>query len=184
MGIKATPKLTIRDENQSRVRTRWNFIRQKIINLLFYAVYTRLLLESNETMVLSTISEINTFDTSSTPAIISLTLALCLAIVLSVFLCYAWFLAYKLIYNFDPDEKFFFMEFFADLKPNKRARFYTPLLLLRRFVFVLVIIPMAPVGRHFIFSFLLIFNIPYLLFIALVKPFEEGYENLIETMNE
>ena len=72
MGIKLTPKATVRNENGSWLRRNWGSIRMKILNLFFYMMYVRMLLESNETMVLSTVSEIHTFDTSTAPAIISL----------------------------------------------------------------------------------------------------------------
>jgi len=38
--------------------------------------------------------------------------------------------------NYDPKEKFFFMEYFADLRESKYARLYMPVLLTRRIIFV------------------------------------------------
>lgn len=57
--------------------------------------------------------------------------------------------------NFDADKKFFFMEFYADIKESKWARFYSPVLLIRRLAFVVVIIVLGFVGRDFVLGTLL-----------------------------
>ena len=75
MAMKLSPKAPVRNDSASWARRQWGSLRTKVINFFFFVVYVRMILESNETMVLSTISEIDTFDTSSAPAIISLVLA-------------------------------------------------------------------------------------------------------------
>ena len=162
----------------------WNKFRPGMLNYFMYVAYGRLLLESNETMVLSTINEINSFDTSTSSTTVSLVLAMLVILSLMTFLIYAWYLAFTFIKNYDPEKKFVLMEFFIDIKHNASARFHTPLMLLRRVVFVIVIIPLAVAGPNFIFPVLLVFELPYLFFVIKVRPFQEWNENFIEIMNE
>ena len=76
------------------------------------------------------------------------------------------------------------MEMYADLKPQKWARAYTPLLLARRAAFCFLVVILRSGGRHFVFAMFLLIQIPYIIYFLLIRPFELLQVNLIELVNE
>jgi hypothetical protein len=66
-------------EDRVAVRSKFvrglGFVRLKALELFLYNAYVKLLLETNETMVLAAMSELEFFDTSSAASIISLLIA-------------------------------------------------------------------------------------------------------------
>jgi len=104
--------------------------------MIKYALYLRLFIETHESMLLSATSEIKTMRFSEASHFISLifTLAfLAFSIILPIL---AFFQFWKRRNHYDSKTKFYFMEFFADLRNSKYARMYMPMLLTRRVIFV------------------------------------------------
>ena len=59
----------LKEEQQSKFKRFWNWLRLKLLDIIKYAVYLRLILEAHESMLLSATSEINLFDLPQTPDI-------------------------------------------------------------------------------------------------------------------
>ena len=78
----------------------------------------------------------------------------------------------------------FISEFFADLKPKKIVRIYTPLLMAKRMLFVIIILILQSFGKNLTFSIMFIFQVPYTIYLLIIRPFEAGTDNFIEVMNE
>lgn len=142
--------------------------REKFIDIIFYVMYARLLLEAHETMVLSSTVEIRELQSDSAASTISHLiawgfLALCL-ILPSV----ALYLFYKNQENYDPDKKTVTMEFFAGLRNTRWARLYTFTMLARRVAFVLLIIFLSRnVHRVFVYTPILLIQISYCSFMVI-----------------
>jgi hypothetical protein len=136
--------------------------------------YVRLFLESNQIMVLSCSSEINIFDVTSAPAIVSLIISIVVLvinlIVLGVSVCYFC----KHWRGFNKNKKFFFMEIYLGLKNKRWARFFTPALLIRRTLLVFIIIFVNFINRNYVFSVLLNVQMAYWAFLVVVLPYEEN----------
>lgn len=141
-------------------------------------------MEAHETLLFSSVSEVRTFDESNSATIFSLIVA-----IIALLLCLA-LIPISLIYSFkhwrhfNSERVFFFMEFFAGLKDSKWARFYTPALLIRRLFFVIIIILLGFVGRNFVLGLMLVFQLIYTIALALVRPFEDMEQNIVELVNE
>ena len=126
--------------SQGKILKFWNWLRLKIMSLIKYCLYLRLFIEAHESMLLSATNEINEKSVGGTEFTISYLLA-CGIFLLSIILpiiAFYWYLKNRK--NYDPKEKFFFMEFFTDLRNASTARLYMSLLLTRRILLVIIII--------------------------------------------
>ena len=172
----------------------WTWFRLKIIDIIKYALYMRLFIESHEAMLLSATNEIYLMDLKDFSDVFSLIVAFVIlgfSIAMPIIAFYCFFVNR---HNFDPEKKFFFMEFFADLRNAKIARLYMTLLLTRRIVFVsfVIFLPNAPreltytvlLGKVYSIIVHLVSQIGYILALLLLRPFDSVVNNIIEMVNE
>ena len=145
----------IDEENQSKLARFWNKLRLKIIEIIKYTMYLRLFIEAHESMLLSATSEIYSLDFSDLGHISSFMVAL-LVFTISLILPTLSFYFYWVHRNdYDPDAKFFFMEFFLDLRNADLARLYTTIMLTRRIIFVTLIILFQFFPREYTYMILI-----------------------------
>lgn len=90
----------------------------------------------------------------------------------------------KHLYRYNPDGKFFMMEIFADLRLNRLARFYTPLVLGRRVVYIFTILVLYRGSGLFVLISLFILQIIYCITMIVMRPFDQKSNNIIEIINE
>lgn len=77
-----------------------------------------------------------------------------------------------------------FREFFNGIKNNKWSRSFTMLYFLRRFVYVLIVIWLRDKSISFKVGLITAFQIPYLIGICLMRPFDMAKDNFCEILNE
>ena len=76
-------------------------------------------------------------------------------------------------------------EFSVDLKPNRKAKLYTTIWLVRRIAFAIIVVSLSPVSSFTVLLLMTIIQcLLYLIFIILVRPFSEPKDNTIEIINE
>lgn len=123
-----------------------------MIDIIFYVVYARLLLEAHENMILSSTLEIKELQSSTTAKLISHIIAWTFFLLCLLLPTISLYFFYSKRKNYDPKQKSIVNEFFADLKNTKWARFYTFALLARRVLFVCIIIFLSTsVDRKYIY---------------------------------
>ena len=154
----------------------------------------RLFIESHEAMLLSATSEVYSMDFSSAARIISFGTAIVVLSAGIILPGLAFYVFWKYRKGFDPEKKFVFMEFLADLRNAKVARIYMSVLLIRRIVFVILVIFLIESPREFIYIVIiskplfdftvLASQLTYLITIITIRPFESAINNIIEVVNE
>ena len=141
--------------------------RGKAIDLIFYIMYWRLLLEAHETLILSSTLEIKELQSASTPEVFSMIIAWVVLGICFMIPTVALYLFYTSRNEYDPEKKHVLMEFFEGIKNKKIARLYTGAALIRRVFFVWVVIFLAGnVDRLYIYITLLSIQGVYLTFIV------------------
>ena len=75
-------------------------------------------------------------------------------------------------------------EFFSGLKINKRHRFFVAVLLIRRSFFVIFLFACYSVSSKVVIGVLSLFQLSYLVFIIIIRPYIEIKANIIEIVNE
>ena len=167
--------------------SKWKFMRKlkfKILYLITWVFYVRLLMESNQMMILASSSEMYTFDDTTLAGLVSLLIAFTVFCITLIFFITSLFYFYKFRNGLDPKKKFIFQEFFLGLKNKRWARFFTPAMLGRRFILVWTIIFLTHLPRQLIFSIILIFQLLYWSCLVFIRPFEQVVDNIIEILNE
>ena len=142
-------------------------------------------------MLLSSVSEIYTFDLSSTHKIVSFASACFIALLCILCLLLATILTFckpgiKEAYR--QRNKWFklsvFDEFYAGIKESRFKKLYTPLLLLRRIVFVTWLVFSRSFTNIFITLGMFSAQILYMVSLLKLRPYKDAKDNLIECINE
>ena len=105
-------------------------------------------------------------------------LFLCIALVLFVF--WLSFSSYKIY-----EEKHSKLEeIFNGLKMQKSSKLYVSTLLIRRALFVVLLITLTSIQSWLLISILSLFQFWYLVYIIILRPFKSIKDNIIEISNE
>ena len=155
----------------------------KLFVYLSFGFYLRLWMETNQYMLMSSISEMHQFNNFNLSRILSFIFSLCLLVIWANFII---FVCYFALYfeNLKFKKLNMFGELFNGIKDNLKSRLYVVALLLRRAVFVLLLILLSSVSPKFVISFLSGVQWVYCILIVLIRPYELAMANFIEIINE
>ena len=150
-----------------------------------FGVYIRFFLEAFQFMVIGSFSEIYKMDISN-PKRITSTLISCLFLLFSViFFSLSCYYLFKTPTDHCDDKKHDkFQELNSGLKKYRLARVYTPLLLFRRYLFILWLICLNHHQAMLIVVGMLMIQIIYFGFLLSLRPSAEPMNNFIEAINE
>ena len=93
---------------------------------------------------------------------------------------YLSFSAYKLHENSHNKLE----EFFRGLKSGRKSKIYTTFLLSRRFIFIKLLLILTSISSKILIWILVFIQLFYLGYIALIRPYCNSKENLVEIINE
>ena len=162
-------------------------ILQKGMILFKFALYIRTILQTNQFILISWVSEIYNFNLSETKRIISTVVAFLVLIVWIVIIVITIILtlskdAYKL--SESPDKRNKFAHLFNGVSFNKKSRLFIWFLQVRRAVFVILLITIGPKSSIVVISLLVGLQLIYFVFLVAIRPYEEINCNAIEITNE
>ena len=176
--------------NRWRTDRRWSLfikilklITGKLFELLTYGIYIRIVLELFELFLVSGINEVYYFDVSDKYRIISFAFAVAILIVWFWFTLFVVFFSIS-SYIVTEGQHSKLNEFFSGLKINKKHRFFIAILLIRRSFFVIFLFVCYSVSSKVVIGVLSLFQLSYLVYIILIRPFIEIKANVIEIINE
>ena len=106
------------------------------MSIIKYSLYLRIFIEAHESMLISATSEIDSLEFPGTSEYFSFVIAWAVFGISILLPITGFYYFWTKRNNYDPKKKFFFMEFFVDLRNRRYARLYLPVLLLRRIIFV------------------------------------------------
>ena len=169
---------------------RWKLIKRmsiklvkKLFLILTFGWYIRYILETNQYILISWINEMYSFTSSDSKRIISLLfsiLVLLLCWCLIIFVSWLSLSSYKVI----KDQHNKLGEIFSGVKMVKKSKLYVSILLMRRAIFVILLITLQSIQSWIQVSMLGILQIWYLIYIIILRPFDEKRSNIIEIVNE
>ena len=155
----------------------------KIFNILTLGYYIRILFQINEIFLVSSISEVYSFDSSQPLLILSLIFAMAIIITSVLWIIFTVYLSLS-SYQLSEKEHNKLEEFFNGLKSNKKHRIYISILTTRRFIFVVVLSTFMFASSRVVIGILTAVQVPYFLYIAFFRSYEDTKDNVIETVNE
>ena len=146
-------------------------------------MYIRYIFQTNQYILISWIYEIYNFHVLDTKKITSLIFAiivLCFCIVLIVFVFWLALSSYEV----SKDNHNKIGEIFRGIKMQKISKFYVAILLIRRIIFIALLITLVFLQPWIVISILSLLQLWYLILLIIVRPFESKKNNIIELCNE
>ena len=142
-----------------------NWIVEKIFIIMTFGFYIRNTLEISQFILISSIYEIYLFKTTESMRCISLAFA---SLLLLCYILILFVVNYFILFKTEPEESIYkkFSEFFSCLKENRKPRFYITMLLLRKLLFVTLLIVLESIQSKQIIGILMIIQLLYLIFMS------------------
>ena len=160
---------------------------QKLMVLFTFALYIRIILQSNQFILISWVSEIYQFNFNETKRKISIIIALLILIAWIALIVITTLFTFSKDVNKiseSQDKRSKFAHLFDGLSPNKKSRLFAWLLQIRRAIFVILLIILGPKSSIIVISLLVGLQFIYLLLLAAIRPYEVVIWNVIEMTNE
>ena len=176
---KCTP-----DEDQNRLLYYSKIVIRKLFELLTFTLYIRLMLQSFQLLLLSSISEIYLCNLSSVTRIFLYTFAIFILLVCIGFMILASVVAFKKsTQTFDTDRDQC-EELFAGLKLNRLAYFYSVILMARRLFFITLLLCFQWAGPMVVVCTFASIQVLYTLWVVYIRYFDIVKDNVVEIYNE
>ena len=160
-----------------------NWLIKKIFIMMTFSYFIRNMLEILQFVLISSINEIYENDTSTSLRLTSFIYAIILVLLFLSMLLFVLYLTLS-SYRLKKDEHNMLEEFFRGLNINKKSKFYVVALLMRRFIFVLLLITLVSTPSKTLIGILWGIQVFYTGYIILIRPYEEIKGNIIEILNE
>ena len=176
----------------SKCRTDWKWgwpikfmkwVTEKLFNFLTFGYYIRAVLEMNQFLLICSVYEVYSFNVSQLFRVISLGFAL-LTIASWVITSSFMFYLSASLYSIDESKHNKLGEFFNGLKMQRRFKLHAFLLMLRRTVFVILLLTWDSVASRLLIGILAFLQLIYLAYVCFMRPFWQFKDNLIEIINE
>ena len=179
-----------RSSSSWRTEGRWaklkrllKYIFKKIFEILTFTIYIRYILELSQFFMVSSISEIYSFDTSGYLRIISVVFAIIVLAFFAIVIVSLFIFAFS-SYKEIEGEHNKLSELISGLKLNRKERLYVAILMARRLIFIMILIFSSSLSSQIVIGMLIAFQTPYLIYLFLIRPFKEMDTTIIELANE
>ena len=159
------------------------WIVDKLYRMMVLGYFIRNGLEMSQFILISSVNEIYQWNITDCYRLLSFlfsTSMILLFMLIVILILYLTFSAYRL----NEREHNLLEEFFRGIQQNKIHKFYVTLLLLRRFLFVILLITWLFISSRVIITVLFIIQVLYILNLSYLRPYEVTKGNLIEILNE
>ena len=169
-----------------KVKSKKKWVKCLEITYQFFAfsLYIRVVFEANVFLLLSSLSELYNWDTSSSSKIISLFFAfvggwICLSFISLSMINYSLHKDTKTMDNYIPMK-----EFFSGINDKRMSRLYPTILFLRRILFVGWLIFGRSMNSFTLVCLMIVIQLAYLINLVIVRPYKQIKDNIIELTNE
>ena len=171
------------NHRQSKLIKGVNWVAQKWFNFMTFGYYIRNYLEISQFILISSFYEIYVFNTIGPQRIVSLIFAVSMILLYLFILGIINYLIFS-FYEVENDKHNKLEEFFWCLQWNRISRFSVILLLLRRFIFVAILITVVSIPSRALIGIMMFFQFPYFAWTIFSRPYKTKKENVIEIINE
>ena len=155
----------------------------KVSNMMTFGFYIRNIFELSQVILIFSIYEIYRFNTIDSLRIISDIFAIILVFSYLAFVCFIVYLIASL-YKIKEDSHNKLGEFFCGIKNTKTARCAIISILIRKLIFVALLILLASISSKVVISIVWTIQFAYLIYVSYLRPFEEKKANAIQIINE
>ena len=155
----------------------------KLFNFLTFGYYIRAMLEMNQFLFICSVYEVYSFNASQLFRVISLGFAMLIFAAWIVNSVFVFYLSAS-FYSVDESKHNKLGEFFNGLKMQRRFKLHAFMMMLRRIVFVTLLLTCGSVASRLLIGVLAFLQLIYLAYVCFMRPFWQFKDNLIEIVNE
>ena len=166
-----------------RVADLAKFLINKVLKIMTYAYYIRYFLEMHQFLLIASMYELYNNDTSQDIKQLSYFFAFALFSLCTFLITFVGYLSLS-SYQVEEGQHNKLGELFAGIKMDKIRKFYVWVMLLRRAVFVILLISLMSIPSRILIWILVAIQVVYTAFVFIVRPFIERKNNIIECINE
>ena len=159
------------------------WIVDKLYRMMVLGYFIRNGLEMSQFILISSVNEIYQWDTTDFYRLLSFIFSISMILIFMLVVLLVLYLTFS-TYRLNEREHNLLEEFFRGIQQNKRHKFYVTLLLLRRFLFVILLITWLFISSRVLIIILSLIQVVYILNLWYLRPYEETKGNLIEILNE
>ena len=159
------------------------WIVDKFCRMMVLGYFIRNCLEMSQFILISSVNEIYQWDTTDFYRLLSFIFSILMILIFVLVVLLVLYLTFS-TYRLNEREHNLLEEFFRGIQQNKRHKFYVALLLLRRFLFVILLITWLFISSRVLIIVLSLIQVIYILNLSYLRPYEETKGNLIEILNE
>ena len=161
----------------------FNWILEKIYKVMTFGYFIRNTLEISQFVLISSINEINVHNTKDSYRLSSFIFAIAM---IFIFILMIWLILYLTFSSYRLIEKEHnkLEEFFIGQKYDRKSKFYTTALLLRRIMFICLLIVFSSLSSKLLISILMLLQLFYVGNLIFIRPYKGVKENIIEILNE
>jgi len=180
--VMLLPKVELKEKSGWWTKI-FHFWVKKLNEFFKFTVYIRLILESYQFLMLSSLSNFREYDYSNTSKIVSLFFS-GVIILLCIFILFISYYMYHSNYdtNYSPKRQNW-EEIINGVKSENKPRLANFFSLLRR-TSLIVWLVFGPFGAQVMIIGWCIINFPHMWYIIIIRPYEKIYCNIIEIINE
>ena len=159
------------------------WIVDKLYRMMVLGYFIRNGLEMSQFILISSVNEIYQWDKTDFYRLLSFIFSISMILIFVLVVLLVLYLTFSK-YRLNERDHNLFEEFFRGIQQNKRHKFYVTLLLLRRFLFVILLITWLFISSRVLIIVLSIIQVVYILNLSYLRPYQETKGNLIEILNE
>ena len=176
---KLVSKLEIKFPRTVKV---FHFIYIKMYNFMTLGIYIRTVLEAYQYLLISCLYEFHYFKGTSGNRIASFFPAFEILLICIALLSFTvWFSVFRKQTEGSRDK---FDEFLQDIKPGLLSKLYLSIIMIRRFLFITLWASIGFVSPIATISLMFIFQLAYVIYLIIQRPFTKLKLNLIEIITE
>ena len=159
------------------------FIISKLFYFLTFGYYIRNFIETFQYMLISSISEVKRLEFNTKSKMLSFAISIILILIWLIFAIFSLIMSCR-VNKMHDQQRDKFGELFVGLKQSKTARFYTVSWLIKKLIFVSLLLMLASTYLFYVMLTRWLIQISYIVYLVKVRPFEEIRNNFIEVINE
>ena len=145
--------------------------------------FIRNTLELSQFILISSINEIYERNTEDSYRLISFVFSTLMVILFVLMIGLIQYLTFS-SYSLNENEHNKLEEFFRGLQFDGKHKFYTTVLLLRRLIFIVLLITWSSISSRALIIILSLIQVGYIIYLSYIRPYKSIKENLIEVLNE
>jgi len=167
------------DKEQGKLKYYSKLIWKKIYELFTFTIYIRILLQSYQFLLLSSVSEL--YNSQASIKMIPAVFIAILWVGVYAFSVSAWIKKFKVDADVDNSK---IKELFADLKPKSIPKGFNVFLLTRRILFVTLLICFQWLPKIALMCIFLVLQFGWAVSICIFRPLTNTKDNIVEIYNE